>query len=174
MLIVRDYANQEKMVCLIITLWIVRTMRQALIELMADGPVPTVQTVPRPVAQAFRSLWRYLHCTWCKATYLKLQDVPSSPWLSSNAQCLAACPSSSSSTCQRPALAPAQPGGQAPPPGGGGGGGGNDQARGGGTAQRAPVRKPNQNLRLKQAWISGEVIPTAAFTQRPGDPFLRC
>ena len=74
MLIIRDYADQEKLVCLIITLWIVRTMRHALIEL-ADGAVPTVAN-PQPVAQA--PPYGDIYTALVQGNILKLQDVPSS------------------------------------------------------------------------------------------------
>ena len=153
MLIVRDYADQEKMVCLIITLWIVRTMRHALIELM-DGPVPTADT-PRPVTHS--PPYGEVYAALVQGNILRLQDVPSSLV---EQQCLVPAPA--------PAPAPAivQPRGQ-PPPGPPPGPRGEAPAI---NNQRAPVRLPNQNPRLKQAWIRGGDANRSIYS-RPGDPF---
>ena len=154
LMIHRDYRNQEKAVCLIITLWIVRTMRQAYIELL-DGPVPTAAN-PCPIVQEppYMDVYQAL----MQGNIMKLQDVPDELVQT-----------------RRPVAAPAQPrapvpahrppNGPPPPPA--------PVAQGGAAAgqnPRIPIRNPNQNPRLKQAWIRGG-DPARSLYQRAGDPF---
>ena len=150
----RHYATQEKEVCLVITLWIVRTMRQAFIELM-DGAVPTA-AVPQPVTQT-PPYHKVLKCLQLGKIFT-LQDVPSSL------------------EQQRRPVAPAPTPAPAPAPTGRGSGAGTGAPPASGTGpstsggNRGPVRNPNQNPRLKQAWIrAGD--PSRSIYQRPGDPF---
>ena len=151
MLIIRDYSAQEKLVCLIITLWIVRTMRQALIEL-ADGAVPTAAT-PQPVTHA--PPYGDIYMAVAQGNILKLQDVPSSLIEERRPAPRPASAPAPAPTPARGQSAPAQPTGAT----------GSTSS-----SQRAPVRHPNQNPRLKQAWMRGGE-PSRSVYQRAGDPY---
>ena len=153
-LIIHSYSAHEKQVCLIAILWIVRTTRQAYMELM-QGPLPTVAT-PQPVTQAppYNELLKALQF----GNILTLQDIPEAL-----VQQRRPLPS--------PAPAPAPPPrGHAPAPAPGPSPPGAPNNPAGGANSRAPVRHPNQNPRLKQAWARGGE-PNRSVYQRAGDPF---
>ena len=154
-LINRDYKHQEKLVCLIITLWIVRTMRQTLIEL-ADGPTPTV-AIPRPVTHP--PAYGDIYVALCQGNILRLQDIPSA-LLATVQPAPVPAPSPGPSPAPAPSPAPTAN------PGRGGGAGGPPS----GQNQRAPVRNVNQNPRLKQAWLRAGDSSRSIY-QRAGDPF---